>query len=476
MASEEIALMTIAEMAPRLKRKEVSPVEVTRVHLERIGRLNGRLNAYLTVSHDEAIAAAQAAEQEIVRGHYRGPLHGIPVALKDIFAVKGVRMTCGSKILADHVSEADATVVKRLAQAGAVLLGKLNMHEFAWGGTSINPHYGTPRNPWDLEYIPGGSSGGSAVAVAASLAMASLGTDTGGSVRIPAALSGIVGLKPTYGRVSRAGVYPLCWSLDHVGPMAKRVEDVALLMQVIAGHDSHDPTTSRLPVPNYTAALTRDIRGLRLGVPKDYFFEDLEPAVRDGIDTSIQQLCGLGAVAEEVSLPLMRYVPGGSYAIMVAESYAVHEHYLQTRAQDYGADVRSRLMLGAYVSAPQYLKAQRFRELLRQETMQALQRVDVLVTPTAVITAKRIDEPVVRIGGKEIVVASHLSRLTRPFNLTGLPAISLPCGFTGEGLPIGLQIIGRPFDEATVLRVAHAYECSTPWHKRRPACESEQKQ
>ena len=469
MKTEELAFASIAELAPLIQRKEVSPVEVTQVHLDRIERLNGQFLAYLTVLRDEALAAAREAEQEIARGQYRGPLHGIPIALKDLFAVKGVRLTCGSKILADHIADSDATVVTRLNQAGTILLGKLNMHEFAWGGTSLNPHYGTPRNPWDPTRLPGGSSGGSTVATAAGLAMGTLGTDTGGSVRIPASLSGIVGLKPTYGRVSRFGVYPLSHSCDHVGPMVRTVADATVLLQAIAGPDPKDPTTSRAAVPDYTLALREDIRGLRLGVPQEYFFDDVEPAVRDGITTAVQHLSSLGAVVEEVSIPSMQHVIASSTAIIGAEAYEIHAQTLKTHSQDYGADVRSRLMLGACIQASQYLKAQRFRTLLCQEMLDILGRVDALITPTTLMTASKIGEPTVHIGGKEVVVAAHIARATRPFNMTGLPAISVPCGFTPDGLPIGLQIVGRPFEETTVLRLAYAYERSTPWHERHPA-------
>ena len=469
MKTEELAFASIAELAPLIQRKEVSPVEVTQVHLDRIERLNGQFLAYLTVLRDEALAAAREAEQEIARGQYRGPLRGIPIALKDLFAVKGVRLTCGSKILADHIADSDATVVTRLNQAGTILLGKLNMHEFAWGGTSLNPHYGTPRNPWDPTRLPGGSSGGSTVATAAGLAMGTLGTDTGGSVRIPASLSGIVGLKPTYGRVSRFGVYPLSHSCDHVGPMVRTVADAAVLLQAIAGPDPKDPTTSRAAVPDYTLALREDIRGLRLGVPQEYFFDDVEPAVRDGITTAVQHLSSLGAVVEEVSIPSMQHVIASSTAIIGAEAYEIHAQTLKTHSQDYGADVRSRLMLGACIQASQYLKAQRFRTLLCQEMLDILGRVDALITPTTLMTASKIGEPTVHIGGKEVVVAAHIARATRPFNMTGLPAISVPCGFTPDGLPIGLQIVGRPFEETTVLRLAYAYERSTPWHERHPA-------
>ena len=468
MATEELTQGTIAELAPRLQRREVSPVEVTRAHLERIDRLNAYLLAYITVLPERALAAARRAEDEIRRGQYRGPLHGVPVGLKDLFAIQGVRLTCGSKILAQHVAARHATVTQRLEEAGAIVLGTLNMHEFAWGATSINPHYGTPRNPWDTERIPGGSSGGSAVATRAGLAMATLGSDTGGSVRVPAALSGVVGLKPTYGRVSRAGVHPLCWSLDHPGPLTRSVTDAALVLQAIAGHDAADPTTSRLPVPDYGQALTGVVRGQRVGVPRTLFFEQLEPQVAAAVEAALETLRELGATCVEVELPLMRYVPAASFALLVTEAYAVHEPWLRTRSQDYGADVRLRLALGATMLASHYLKAQRFRTLLYQEVMQALRRVDVLVTPTTLMTAARIDEPVVRIAGQDVVVVTNLARFTRPFNLTGMPALSLPCGFNDAGLPIGLQIVGRPFDESTVLRLAYAYEQHTPWHTRQP--------
>ena len=469
MKTEEFAFTSIAKLAPLIQKKAISPVEVTRAYLDRIDRLNDEYLAYLTILSDEALVAAHAAEQEIVHGQYRGPLHGIPIALKDLFAVKGVRMTCGSKIMADHIADSDATVVTRLRQAGTILLGKLNMHEFAWGGTSLNPHYGTPRNPWDRTRLPGGSSGGSAVAIAAGLALGTLGTDTGGSVRIPASLSGIVGLKPTYGRVSRFGVYPLSHSCDHVGPMVSTVADAAVLLYAIAGPDPNDPTASAAAVPDYTATLKEDIRGLRLGVPQAYFFEDIEPAIREGVQAAIQHLSGLGATVEAVSIPSIQHVVASSTAIIAAEAYEIHARTMQTRSQDYGADVRTRLLLGACVQAAQYLKAQRFRSLLRQEMLDLLGRVDALVTPTTVLAASRIDQPTVTIGDKEFPVAAHIARATRPFNMTGLPAISVPCGFTSDGLPIGLQLVGRPFEEATVLRLAYAYEQSTAWHTRRPA-------
>jgi len=468
MSDQDFVTATVSEVAPLIQSRKLSPVEITRWHLDRISKLNGRLNAFLTVLADEAITQARTAENEIARGHYRGPFHGIPIALKDIIAVKGVRMTCGSKILADHRPARDATVVTRLGEAGAILLGTLHLHEFAWGATSVNPHVGNARNPWNPDYIPGGSSGGSAAAVAASMAMATLGTDTGGSVRIPASLCGVTGLKPTYGRVSRDGVFPLCNSLDHVGVLTKNAQDAALLLSVIAGPDPRDPASARLPVPEYSQGLAASIRGIRVGFLRGFFWDDVRDDVKGCVETAVGWLRDLGAQVEDVSLPLMNHVPGASLAIMTAESYAVHEHFLRERAHEYGADVRLRLLMGAMVSASQYLKAQRFRRLLCEQTAEAMKRLDVLVAPSTPITATSIGQELVRIGNKELAVGTSLSRLTRPANMTGLPAISVPCGFSTEWLPLGFQIIGRPFEEATVLRVAHAYQGVTEWHRRIP--------
>jgi aspartyl-tRNA(Asn)/glutamyl-tRNA(Gln) amidotransferase subunit A len=467
-SDQDFASATISDLSPLIQERKLSPVEITRWHLERISKLNGSLNAFLTVLADDANSQARTAENEIARGHYRGPLHGIPIALKDIIAVRGVRMTCGSRVLGDRVSTRDATVVARLREAGAVLLGTLHLHEFAWGATSINPHFGNVRNPWNPDRIPGGSSGGSAVAVAASMAMATLGTDTGGSVRIPSSLCGTTGLKPTYGRISRDGVFPLCNSLDHVGVLTKNARDAALMLRAIAGTDSRDPASAHRQVPDYSQGLEDSIRGIRVGYLRGFFAEDLSDDVKGAVETAARHLLDLGAQVEELSLPLMNHVPGTSLAIMTAESYAVHEHFLRERAHEYGADVRLRLLMGAMVSASQYLKAQRFRRLLCEQTAQAMNRFDVLVAPTTPIAATPIGQEVITLGNRQIAVGTSLSRLTRPANMMGLPAISVRCGLSSEGLPLGFQIIGRPFEEATVLRVAHAYQTTTEWHRLRP--------
>ncbi len=468
MSADALTRLTIAEAAEMLRRRALSPVELTRACLARIRREDGDRRAFITVLDEQALAAAAAAEQEIAAGRYRGPLHGVPIALKDLVMTRGVRTTCGSRILKDWIPEADATVAVRLAEAGAILLGKLNMHEFAYGPTGVNPHYGTPRNPWDGTRMPGGSSSGSGVAVAAGLVPGALGTDTGGSVRIPAALCGIVGLKPTYGRVSRAGVIPLAWSLDHVGPMTRTVADAALLLQVLAGRDPADPSTADGPVPDYGRALPGEVRGLRLGLLTEYFFAHLEAEVRKAVLAAARSLQALGASVEEVALPGIHHAGPASFAIIASEATAYHEPYLKSRAAEYGADVRARLTTGQFVLATQYLKAQRARQLLRAEVDAALGRVDALLFPTTPIPAPRLEAREATVEGLTEDVRWWLIRCTRPINVTGHPALSVPCGLTTDGLPIGLQIVGRYFDEATLFRIGHALETTSPLRGRRP--------
>jgi aspartyl-tRNA(Asn)/glutamyl-tRNA(Gln) amidotransferase subunit A len=472
MPPAELCYWTITELAAKIQAKEISPVEVIRAQFDRIERLDPSLNAYLTVLSEPAMGEARTAEQEIARGHYRGPLHGVPVAVKDLFETQGVKTTAGSVILKDYVPARDATVLARLRQQGAVVLGKLNLHEFAYGGTGVNPHYGTSKNPWALDRIPGGSSSGSGVAVAAGLAFGALGTDTGGSVRMPASLCGIVGLKPTYGLCSRAGIIPLAWSLDHPGPMVRSVADAALMLNVIAGHDPRDPATVRHAVPDYTQGLTNDLRGVRIGVPRLVLWEDLDPEVEAVMDAAVQQLTRLGgrlgARLEEVTLPRMRHAVLASSIIIGAEGAAYHHEWLRTAAEQYGEDVRLRLKQGALLPAAAYFKAQRLREAIRREIDATLTGVDVLLTPTIPIATPTIDRCRVAAGMPLPPELLHIPRLTRPFNLTGHPVISVPCGFTQSGMPVGMQIIGRTFDEAMVLRVAQAYEQATPWHRQHP--------
>jgi aspartyl-tRNA(Asn)/glutamyl-tRNA(Gln) amidotransferase subunit A len=468
MEASELCYTSLRSLATLIQRQEVSPVEATKAVVDRIEKYDRQLNSFITLLSDGALAQARAAEQEIHDGHYRGPLHGIPIAVKDLYYTKGIRTTAGSKILSDFIPAYDATVIARLREAGAILIGKLNMHEFARGATNASSLIGACNNPWDTLRVPGGSSGGSGAAVAAGLCYGSLGSDTGGSIRIPAAFCGIVGLKPTYGRVSRYGVFPLSWSLDHVGPMTRTVTDAALMLQVIAGHDRYDPTTRTAVVPDYSAALTGDIEGARLGIPQEFYFEQLDAEVGESVRAAIQTLERAGAHVEEVSLPLSKYAAAAGRIISLTESAEIHEKFLRTRCADYSPDVRAGFLAGQLILGKHYMKAQRLRSLIRQEIAAALRRVDALVTPTVPIPAPRIGHATVEIGQETIDIMSALSRLTRPANLAGFPAISVPCGFTQGGLPVGLQLTGRPFAEATILQLAYAYEQETTWHQRQP--------
>jgi aspartyl-tRNA(Asn)/glutamyl-tRNA(Gln) amidotransferase subunit A len=468
MSAPDATALSVTEAARLIAGRELSPLELTRAYLDRIRRTDGHHGAYMTVLEAGALASAAAAEREIAAGRSRGPLHGIPIALKDLIQTKGIRTTCGSTILKDWVPDADAAVARRLQEAGAVLLGKLHLHEFAFGPTGVNPHYGTPRNPWDPARMPGGSSSGSGVAVRAGLAAAALGTDTGGSVRIPASLCGIVGLKATYGRVSRAGVLPLAWTLDHVGPMTRTVADAALLLQALAGQDPADPSTAVPPPPDYRAAMQGEVRGLRVGMPREVFFERLDPDVEAGVLAAARALEGLGVVLEEVALPGIGDAAAATFAIIAAESMAYHGPLLRTQAAAYGQDVRTRLLAGQFVLATHYINAQRVRQVVRAAVDGVLSRVDALLLPTTPIVAPRIEEQEATVGGIRQDVCAWLTRCTRPFNLTGHPALSVPCGLSRGGLPIGLQLVGRMFDEATLLRLGAAYEAVSPMRDRRP--------
>jgi aspartyl-tRNA(Asn)/glutamyl-tRNA(Gln) amidotransferase subunit A len=462
---------SMVDLARMIATKEVSPVEVVQAHLDRIAAVDGTLTAYITVTAESALEAAKVAEAALASGGAIGPLHGLPIGLKDLYQTRGVRTTGGSRILGDWVPAEDATVVARLAEGGAISLGKLNMHEFAYGPEGLNPHYGTPWNPWDLatHRICGGSSSGSGAAVAAGLCAGALGSDTGGSIRIPSSLCGLSGIKPTYGRVSRAGVLPLAWSMDHIGPMCRTAADCALMLGAMAGYDPRDPTTSVLPVPDYLAALRGEVKGLRIGLLRGFFAESIAPAVRDAVAGAARALEGLGASLHEVTLDTVRLAPGASHMVLAPEAYAYHEEWLRTRPQDYGEDVRERLRVGAFVSAAEYLRGQRVRTLIRSEVDGALAGLDVLLCPTTAIAATPVEAREVVLDGQSQPIRPSLLRFTRVFNLSGHPAASIPGGFTPEGLPVGLQIVGRPFDEATVLRVADAYQRVTDWHTRRPS-------
>jgi aspartyl-tRNA(Asn)/glutamyl-tRNA(Gln) amidotransferase subunit A len=469
MKATEVTALTLAEAARLVARRDLSPTELTDAHLSQIDRLEPHLNAFITVTADEARMAAKAASEEIASGKRRGPLHGLPVAIKDLFDVAGVRTTAGSSILADNVPDGDCEAAVRLSTAGSILLGKLNLHEFAFGATGVNPHFGAARNPWDAARATGGSSSGSGAAVAAGECLAALGTDTGGSIRIPAALCGIVGLKPTYGRVSKRGAFPLSWALDHVGPMTRTVEDAAILLGVLAGHDPGDPTSAAEPVGDYVRSLADGTSGLRVGVPKQFFFDNVDREIEAAVRAAINQLSELGASVSEIDLPLIDVIPGAVTALMLPEALAIHQTWLKERPDDYGDDVRARLELGATFLAVHYLQAQR----LREKTVVAwrddvFSNVDLIATPTTAITAPLITEASGSASsGAGLQVTFGLIRFTNPFNFLGVPAISVPCGFSRGGMPIGLQLAGRWWDEATVLRAAHTYEQATDWHKRR---------
>jgi len=460
----------MADLGRLIATKQVSPVEVVRAHLDRIAALDSKLRAFITVCADSALESARAAEADLMAGRVVGRLHGVPWAPKDLYSTRGVRTTGGSKILADSVPSEDATVVARLARAGAILLGKLNMHEFAYGPEGLNAHYGDARNPWsaDTHRITGGSSSGSGAAVAAGLAPGSLGSDTGGSIRIPASLCGITGLKPTYGRVSRAGVLPLAWSMDHVGPMTRSARDCALMLSAIAGYDPADPTTSVLPVPDYGAALTGDVKGLRVGLLRAHFTDAAAADVRAAVEASAKQLEQAGAVVDEVNLTQVMHVATGAAAIVASEALAYHAPWMRSRPQDYQPDVRERLRLGAFVNGARYVRAQQIRALVAREVDEALARRDVLLAPATPLVAPVLGERETALGDGPSDVRAALLRCARPFNFSGHPACAAPCGFSPGGLPIGLQIVGRPFDEATVLRVVDAYQRMTDWHTRRP--------
>jgi aspartyl-tRNA(Asn)/glutamyl-tRNA(Gln) amidotransferase subunit A len=469
MISSDPRQWTIAGLSFALRKKLISPVEVVRAYLKRIEAHDGRINAFLTLLPGPALKAARRAEQEIVKGRYRGPLHGIPYAAKDLFFTRGIRTTCGSKILADFKPRYDGAVIERLSAAGAVLLGKLNMHEFAYGTTSVNPHYGPVRNPWDPERVTGGSSGGSAAALAASFAPLTLGTDTGGSIRIPASLCGTVGLKPTYGRVSRRGAYPLCWSLDHIGPMTKTAVDCAIALNTIAGHDPGDPASAAVPVPDYTRSLFRDLKGVRIGIPDSYYFERLEGDVAKAVAGAIRHLRSLGARIRPVTIPDLEEAAMAAFIGLVAEGAASLEKWHRTRPEDLGGDVLSRLNVGAAVTAAQYLKAMRIRRRILDHFQKTFAKVEAIVTPQLPITAPKIGQASVSLGKTEEPVPAALTRFTRIYNLIGIPAMSIPCGLSSAGLPVGLQIAARPFDEETVLGIGCAYEVAGPGAGLNPA-------
>lgn len=455
-----IEFTTVTETAVRLRKKEISPVELTRACLNRIERLNPRLNAFITVLADSALAQARSAETEIGRGEWRGPLHGIPIALKDLIDTAGERTTAASAVHKDRVPASDAEVVRRLRQAGAVILGKNNLHEFAYGGSSLVSNFGGTHNPWDTTRITGGSSGGSAASVVAGLGPA-IGTDTAGSIREPASLCGCVGLKPTFGRVPVRGVIPLSVSLDHVGPLAATVADAAIVLQAIAGYDPKDITTVDVPAQDYTGALREDAKRLRAGIPRAYFFDDLDPEVAAATEHALAGIKTLVAEIREIRLA----VPTDR-TLQAAEAYAYHAEGIAQHGELYQPETVRRIRTGENVSAAEYISRRRELEEARRNIAEVFAEVDVLVLPTTPMPAPAIAE--LKANPDALRPAElRLLRNTRPLNVWGIPAISIPCGFTRNGLPIGLQIAGPHWREDLVLRLAHAYEQATAWHKRK---------
>ena len=453
------AQLTIAEAARLIKRQKLSPVELVQDVFRRIDLLEPTFHTYITLMKDAALGQARQAERDILAGNYMGPMHGIPVSIKDIAFTKGVRTTAGTSVLSDFVPTYDATVVTKLKEAGAIILGKNNMHEFALGTTNVNPYYGTVPNPWSQDRIPGGSSGGSAVAVATCMAMGAIGGDGGASIRMPAAFNNIVGIKPTNGLISRYGAFIGTWTLDSSGPMTRTVEDNALMLQAVAGHDPLDPYSAKVPVPNYLRAMKKgNISELRIGVPKEYYFEISAKEVADAVKKAIGVLANMGANVVEVSLPNAKYAVDAGAVISWSEYAVSQEELIRKNRDEFGADVMAILDLASMHMATHYIKAQRARAVMIEEYNRAFQQVDVIITPTCPIPPPRIGEDTML----------QVALLTRIACMTGEPALSVPCGFTTDGLPIGAHIQAKRFNEAVAFRVGHAYEQATDWHLRRP--------
>ena len=468
MKGADLASAGIAELGARIESGDVSPVEVMKATLARIDRLNGELNAFLSVYPDLALTAARQAEAEIQAGSYRGPLHGVPIGVKDLFQVKDMQRTCGSKILHEPPGAADATSIANLKSAGAIVVGLLNLNEFAYGPTGINPHVGSARNPWNRDMACGGSSAGAGCAVAAGLVPGAMGSDTGGSVRIPAATTGVVGLKQTYGLVSRQGIYPLVESFDHAGPLTRSVRDAAIMLQALAGEDADDETTRGVEVDNYSAKLGRDIRGLRVGVPRDFFFDDLHPDIEVAVRAAIEQLAELGAEVREIPLPDMPAATKAWNTMALSEAYYVHENHVRDHPGELGPEVEERLLLGRDISARDYIAARDHQRTVKRAMAEVMADVDVIAAPTMPIPAVEIATSCAMVNGEAVDGAPIIGRLTRLAVFSAQPAISLPCGFTAEGLPVGLQLIGSWFGESNLLSFADAYERATPWHTMRP--------
>jgi aspartyl-tRNA(Asn)/glutamyl-tRNA(Gln) amidotransferase subunit A len=464
----EPALMSLTAVAKAIADKKVSSREATESCLKRIALLNPKLNAFMSIEAEDALKAADAADAALAKGGAKGVLHGVPLAHKDMYYDKGKVVTCGSKIRRDFVATTTSTALQRLKDAGTVRLGSLQMVEFAYGPTGHNPHYGPVRNPWNTDHITGGSSSGSGSAVAARLTFAALGSDTGGSIRMPAHFCGVTGLKTTVGRVSRAGAMPLSWSLDTVGPLAQSVEDCALLTGLMAGADPEDPTSSSLPVPDYMAAAKQSIKGLKIGVPSAFYVDDLDPEVARVLDETLSVLKKEGAEIAKVELPDQRQLTAACQLVLATEAAAYHKRWMIERPQDYGAQVLMRLQNGLAVPAVSYLEAMRWRGSALSAYLAAVEGTDAVIAPVAPMPAPTIAESDVGNSLDAEAVIQRITRFTRPINYLGLPSLSIPAGFTKTGLPIGLQIVGRSFDEAGIIRIGAAFQRATDFHQKVP--------
>jgi aspartyl-tRNA(Asn)/glutamyl-tRNA(Gln) amidotransferase subunit A len=460
---EGIVNLDVAGAAKAIRARSLSPVDLTEHMLERISLVDPHLKAYVEVLSEEARKSAKKADAEIRRGKYRGPLHGVPIAIKELYDVKSVRTSSGSKVRENYVAEADSTVVQKLRKAGAVILGTTRTYEFAFG-------FDSPpiRNAWSIDHIPSGSSGGAAAAVAAGMCLAAIGSDSGGSIRTPAAANGIAGIKPSYGRVSKTGITVVSWSLDHPAAMGRTVSDLAILLEKMSGADPKDPSTKRVPVPDYTKALTGDVAGMRVGLPTNYFFDDIQAAVGDALSDAVRTLEKLGAVIVPLAIPGIDGIVDSWLPITLAEAAVYHQQSLRAKADLYGEDVRFLLETGELTLATTYINAQRVRFNWKSTLRRAMQEVDVIVTPTLPNTAMKVGETVSKIGSRIETVFDVSARFCAPFNMAGFPAASIPCGFAPNGLPIGLQIVGKAFEEETVLRVGQAFESNTDYHLMRP--------
>lgn len=467
MGIEKIYYLSISRLVSLIKKKEISPTEVLEAYLSRIESSEPRLNSFITILYDKARDEAKKVEKEIIAGRFY-PLGGIPYGLKDLFYTKGVKNTSGAKIFENFIPEYDSTIALRLKSAGAILLGKLNLHPLAYGVTGENEEYGNMHNPWNTDLITGGSSGGNASSVATGQCAFAIGSDTGGSIRIPSSLCGIVGLKPTYGLLSRYGMTALAWSQDHAGPMTRTVEDCALILNSIVGYDRNDPTSLNIKPPNYPEMLKGDIKGLRIGIFKEIFETPLDNEVKESFLNAINQLMGLGAIISEISFPIYHYSMAIASIIQMAEATNYHSELIRKDGERIYPPVRIRLEAGIFISANDYIQAQRARTLFYHQSIKLFKNIDLLATPTVPVTAFPIGKNFLEVSGKKINVVSLLTQYTRPFNLNGFPAISIPCGFSKDQLPIGLQLIGPPLSEPTILRAAYTYEQSTEYHLKKP--------